>query len=98
MFHAATYHKLTRIWVDVKDKASDPCFFIFHMGDRQTRCQGWKIHSREMLNFEGEDDRILMVQKSGSEPGMYAKTLLKKCKCQQIVHTWQFFVTIFGFG
>jgi len=61
----------------------DPCFFlIFHIGDRQTRCQGWKIHSREMLNFEGEDDRILMVQKSGSEPGMYAKTLLKTCKCQ----------------
>lgn len=64
----------------------------------QMHSQGGKFHSREMLNFEGEDDRILMVQESGSKPGMYAKTLLKRCKCQYIVHTWQFFVTIFGFG
>ena len=64
----------------------------------QMHSQGGKFHSREMLNYEGEDDRILMVQESGSKPGMYAKTLLKRCKCQYIIHTWQVFVTIFGFG
>ena len=53
-WHLTTIFRKKSIGNAVQD-FMDPCFFlIFHIGDRQTRCQGWKIHSREMLNLKGQ--------------------------------------------